>query len=130
MASVTITVNNKPFSIACEEGQEQRVRDLSAYIDQRVSDIASAGAASNESQLMVLTSLVLTDEIFEMQHELAALKAQIASGSDAEQDAEKIREELQEQMNSEIQQRNADLAYSIFEIAEDIETLSKRLQSI
>ncbi len=39
--------------------------DLAAYIDQRLQQIARSGAAYNDAHLMVLTSLVLADELFE-----------------------------------------------------------------
>jgi cell division protein ZapA len=67
MAEVTISLNGRAYEIACDAGQEGRVVDLAAYIDQRLSQIARSGAAYNDAHLMVLTSLVLADELFEVQ---------------------------------------------------------------
>jgi cell division protein ZapA len=67
MAEVTITLNGRAYEIACDAGQEGRVVDLAAYIDQRLSQIARSGAAYNDAHLMVLTSLVLADELFDVQ---------------------------------------------------------------
>lgn len=119
MASITISINNRPFTIACEAGQEQRVSDLGAYIDKRVQDIARAGAASNESQLMVLTSLVLADEIFEIQDQLSRTA-----------NRECVSPQEIENFKSQQYQREANIAYSIVEIAEEIEGIAKRLQNI
>ena len=66
MAQVNLTINGKPYGIACDDGQEGRVRELGQYINSRFTDIAEAGAAFNESHLFVLTSLVLADELFEL----------------------------------------------------------------
>lgn len=66
MAEVTITINGRNYGIACDDGQEQRVLELGEYINERLSTIASAGAATTESHLLVLTSLVLADEIHEL----------------------------------------------------------------
>ena len=66
MAEVNVTINGRTFGIACDDGQEQRVLDLGKYVDERLREISRAGAASNESHLMVLTSLVLADEIFDL----------------------------------------------------------------
>ena len=40
--------------------------ELARYVDSRLREIAGAGAASTESHLMVLTALVMADEIFDM----------------------------------------------------------------
>lgn len=66
MAEVNVTINGRTFGIACDDGQEQRVLDLGKYVDERLKDISRAGAANNESHLMVLTSLVLADEVFDL----------------------------------------------------------------
>ena len=66
MAEVTITINGRNYGIACDAGQEQRVMELGQYINDRLKSIASAGAATTESHLLVLTSLVLADEVHEL----------------------------------------------------------------
>jgi cell division protein ZapA len=77
MAEVTLTINGRNYGIACDDGQEKRVRDLGYYIDQRVREIARAGAATNESHLMVLTSLMLADEIFDMRDNVSSMESQV-----------------------------------------------------
>lgn len=67
MAEVSITLNNRSYDIACDAGQEGRIVDLAAYIDQRLQQIARSGGAYNEAHLLVLTTLVLADEVFELQ---------------------------------------------------------------
>lgn len=64
MPKVTISLNGKAYSVACDDGQEARVLELSSYIDQRIRKIAQAGAASSEQHLLVLGALVLADELF------------------------------------------------------------------
>lgn len=66
MAELNLTINGKNYSIFCDDGQEQRVLDLGHYVDERLKEIASAGAATNESHLLVLASLMLADEVFDL----------------------------------------------------------------
>ena len=66
MAEVTLTINGRNYGISCDDGQEQRVLDLGAYVDQRMKEMSSAGAATNDSQLLVLTTILLADEVFEL----------------------------------------------------------------
>ena len=66
MAEVSVTIHGKVYGIACDDGQERRVQELGRYVDTRVREIASAGAATNESHMLVLAALVLADEIFDL----------------------------------------------------------------
>ena len=66
MAEVNVTINGRTFGIACDDGQEQRVLDLGKYVDERLREISKAGAAHNDAHLLVLTSLVLADEVFDL----------------------------------------------------------------
>lgn len=66
MAEVSVTIHGKVYGIACDDGQERRVQELGKYVDARLREIAGSGAATNESHLLVLTALVLADEVFDM----------------------------------------------------------------
>jgi len=66
MAEVNITINGKQYGIACDDGQEQRVVDLANFVNGRLKEIAAAGAGTNDSHLLVLTSIVMADELFDM----------------------------------------------------------------
>lgn len=66
MAEVSVTIHGKVYGIACDDGQERRVQELGKYVDMRLREIAGSGAATNESHLLVLTALVLADEIFDI----------------------------------------------------------------
>lgn len=75
MAEITICLNGRSYDIACDNGQEGRIVDLASYIDQRLQQISRSGAAYNEAHLMVLTSLVLADELFDARESAAAKPA-------------------------------------------------------
>lgn len=75
MAEVNISINGRIYEISCDNGQEGRVVDLAAYLDQRLQQIARSGAAYNEAHLLVLTSLVIADELFEAREKNTALAA-------------------------------------------------------
>lgn len=65
MASVSISISGRQFDIDCDDGQEGRVLELAAYIDQKLQTIARGSGAFNDSHLLVLTALVLADELFD-----------------------------------------------------------------
>ncbi|MCB9991829.1 MAG: cell division protein ZapA [Rhodospirillales bacterium] len=75
MAEVSLNIHGKAYGIACDDGQENRVMEVGQYVDNRARDIASAGAASNENHLLVLTALVLADEVKELRDNLRSAQA-------------------------------------------------------
>lgn len=83
MSEVTLKINNRGYSLACDNGQEARLNELGHYVDSRLRDISAAGAATNESHLLVLTSLVLADEVYELRDEVAHMNNYIRELQDA-----------------------------------------------
>lgn len=66
MARVDIMLNGRSYGLACGEGQEARLRELGAYVDARLREVARDVAGGSEAQLLVLTALVLADEVFDL----------------------------------------------------------------
>jgi cell division protein ZapA len=66
MAELNIQIKGRNYAIACDDGQEGRVAELATYVDEKLKAIAAAGAGTNESHLLVLTAIVMADEIFDM----------------------------------------------------------------
>ena len=66
MAELNININGRDYGISCDDGQEQRVMDLAHYIDEKVKAMISAGAAKTENHALVLASLVIADEHFDI----------------------------------------------------------------
>jgi cell division protein ZapA len=85
MAELNIQIKGRNYAIACDDGQEGRVAELSQYVDEKLKAIAAAGAGANESHLLVLTAIVMADEIFD-------LKANSANTNAAPLDGLKISE--------------------------------------
>ncbi len=66
MAEVNLLIDGRTYGVACDDGQERRVQQLGQYIDQRLKEVSANSGASNKAQLMVLTSLLLADEVFDL----------------------------------------------------------------
>ena len=70
MSEVNITLGGHSYGIACDPGQEQRVQHLGRYVEQRMAELAQGSGANNKAQLMVLTALLLADEVFDLKDHL------------------------------------------------------------
>jgi cell division protein ZapA len=70
MAEVNLTIDGRSYPVACDDGQERRLMQLGSYVDQRMREASVAGG-SNKVQAMVLASLMLADEVFDISEKLA-----------------------------------------------------------
>ncbi len=80
MPNVEININGRPYTVACDDGQEPRVRDLAGIVDKRVRMLVGGGPVGTvgETHILVLAGLMLADELDEAHAALAEAK----SGSD------------------------------------------------
>lgn len=75
MAQVTIRVNGVGYAVTCDDGQEQRLRELAAYLDARVKRLSDQVGQVGDARLLLLASLTVCDELndaFERQKTLEA----------------------------------------------------------
>ena len=100
MAEVNVTIANKQYSIACDDGQEQRVVDLAAMVEGRMQEIAAMGAGANDAHLMVLNSIMMADE-------LANMKSNTANGNEKSLDGLAISQEDETAITNAIDQMAA-----------------------
>ena len=77
MARVSIVINNRPYQIACDDGQEPHLLRLAKLVDARVNQMVAAVGQVGDAHLLVLASLVVADELSDMQSELEALRGRL-----------------------------------------------------
>ena len=107
MAQVDISINGKTYRMACDEGQENRIRDLSTMVDAHVKDLVQQVGQVGDTRLLVMASLLVADELMDLR------------------DAAHAVEEEDEDFNpSEVEE----MTLSIEGLAERLEGLAGRLQ--
>ena len=65
MPQVDVTINGRRYQIACDEGQEDHLSQLAVYVDKRVQELVGAIGQVGDARLMVMTSLLVADELAE-----------------------------------------------------------------
>lgn len=78
MGQVAITINGNKYQIACDEGQEERLTRLGAYVDERTVELAKSVGNVGDVRLMVMASLMVTDKLFDANAEVEKLRAEAA----------------------------------------------------
>jgi len=63
VGQVNLTINSRPFVIACDDGQEGRLRRLGQYIDAKVAEFVGNIGQVGEARLLLLAALVIADEL-------------------------------------------------------------------
>ncbi len=81
MPEVTLTINKRDYTVACDEGQEGRLRGLAAHIDERVGELTTSVGQVGESRLLVMAGLMIADELAEAYERVAELEAGLESAA-------------------------------------------------
>jgi cell division protein ZapA len=65
MPQVDVHINGRRYQIACDEGQEEHLAQLADYVDKRVQELVGAVGQVGDARLLVMTSLLVADELAE-----------------------------------------------------------------
>ena len=106
MPEVHLTVNGRSYPVACEEGEEGRIKELALYLDRKTEEFVKKLGQIGEARLLVLAALVITDELAEAHAALRRHAASEGNGVDT-----------------------AALAHGMEELARRIETIAVRLET-
>ena len=81
MAQVTVTINDRDYEIACDDGQENHLIKLSQFVDKRLRKLTDAIGQVGDARLLVMASLLLADELSEVYTELDSSQNQQLTSS-------------------------------------------------
>ncbi|HVH74150.1 MAG TPA: cell division protein ZapA [Stellaceae bacterium] len=82
MATIAVTINGRPFSLACDDGEEARIRRLAQYVERKVAAFVERVGQIGEARLILLAALVIADELAEANARLEAAAAGTAPPGD------------------------------------------------
>ena len=74
MAQVTITINDRKYQVACEDGQEAHLQRLGNYIDKRASELLASVGHIKDDLLLVMVGLLIADELSDLYAEVEGLR--------------------------------------------------------
>jgi cell division protein ZapA len=105
MAQVSVTIDNKKYRLACDEGEEARLEQLAGLVDEKINELRGAFGEIGDQRLVVMAALSFADQFVE------AREAAEAGRGRAEADAA----------------RSESLAATLDSLGERIEDLAARL---
>jgi len=110
MPTIDIEVNGRAYRLVCEAGQENRIRELAAYVENRLLELTGGGRAGSDASNLLVTCIVLADEMQD-----------VVSGRD-------VLAERGIVSSGERQQKAEDLAKTVECLADRIEEVAGRLE--
>ena len=118
MGQVTVVLNGRTYRLECGEGEENHLIALAEYLGTHVEDMKRKFGQVGDDRLILMASLLVTDELWELRREMEALKASLAA-------ARRDRSVADESAKS----AKADLAGRIEAVADRLEVLNERFAS-
>ena len=77
MGQVNVTVNGRSYTLGCDDGEEEHVLRLSKYIDTRLAELIAHVGQVGEARLLLMVSLVLSDELLNTQDQTRKLRGEV-----------------------------------------------------
>src|SRR5689334_14220432 len=77
MPQIHISINGRTYLIACDDGEEAHLSELAAALDARVQQLAVSVGQAGDPRLLVMTGLMMTDELSAMQAKIAERDAEL-----------------------------------------------------
>ncbi len=80
MPLVNVMVNNRAYTIACDEGEEEHLKDLAVHVDEKCREVLGSVGQVGDARMLLMAALLIADE----HHDLTG---KVEAGSRAAQDS-------------------------------------------
>ena len=109
MANVNIKFNNKDYLLSCDDGQEESLKKLTKFLDQKYSELKDKLGNIGENKLLLITTIKLIDEYFNLKEKVTNQKAKLDELSNKFIELKKLAIKYKETKESQIEILNTDI---------------------
>lgn len=74
MALIKLKINDRSYEMTCDDGQEDHLRKLAAHVDERMRELAGTVGQVGEARLLIMASLMITDELYDAYDKIEVLE--------------------------------------------------------
>ena len=74
MANINVKFNNKDYLLSCDDGQEEDLINLTKFLDKKYTDLKEKLGNIGENKLLLITSIQVIDEYFDLKKRVTAQK--------------------------------------------------------
>jgi cell division protein ZapA len=83
MSHVNVTINERQYRMACDDGQEDHLVQLAKELDQRIDHLRGSFGEIGDARLTVMAALSIADELSEAGQRVRRLEEELAGLQDA-----------------------------------------------
>ena len=109
MANVNIKFNNKDYLLSCDDGQEESLKKLTKFLDKKYSELKEKLGNIGENKLLLITTIQLIDEYFDLKQKVADQKKKLDEISSKFKEIKSLAIEYKKDKDNEIQNLNQEL---------------------
>lgn len=91
MPLVNVMVNSRAYTIACDDGEEEHLKELAAHVDAKAREVLGSVGQVGDARMLLMAALLIADE----HHDLAG-RSPAGSASDGEKHSLHLRAEKAE----------------------------------
>jgi len=84
MPLVNVMVNSRAYTIACDEGEEEHLKELAAHVDGKVKELLGSVGQVGDQKLLLMAAVLITDELFEARARLDGHAKKVGELSNAQ----------------------------------------------
>ena len=118
MPLVNVLINGHAYTLSCDDGEEEHLREIAEFLDTRVQELVSTVGQVGDSRLLLMAGLLVCDELGEAMTRLEECDKEIATLKGADKTTD--------QQNSLSAGEDA-LAKTLEQAAVRIEAIAERL---
>tara|TARA_B100000029_G_scaffold202890_1_gene201118 strand:+ start:349 stop:795 length:447 start_codon:yes stop_codon:yes gene_type:complete len=109
VANVNVRFNNKDYLLSCDDGQEEDLKKLTQFLDKKYSDLKSKLGNLGENKLLLITSIQVIDEYFDLKKRVVSQKANFDNLSAKFKEMKSLAIDYKGIKDTEISKLNSDL---------------------
>ena len=109
MANVNIKFNNKDYLLSCDDGQEEDLKSLTRFLDKKYSDLKDKLGNIGENKLLLITSIQVIDEYFDLKKRVQSQKENFESLSNKFKEMRSLAIDYKGEKDIEIKNLNSEL---------------------
>ena len=109
MANVNIKFNNKDYILSCDDGQEESLKKLTKFLDQKYFELKDKLGNIGENKLLLITTIKLIDEYFDLKQKVANQKNKLDEISNKFKEIKSLAIKYKENKEVEIKKLNDEL---------------------
>ena len=118
MANVNIKFNGKDYLLSCDDGQEERLKELANFLDNRFKSLQNTLGNIGENKLLLISVIQIIDDFFDLKKKVNGTKT----------DFENLSKKFKELKSLAINYKD-DKEKEISTITEDLNKLKKSLDT-